>query len=212
MPTSPTCPAPGLLAATSGTTALRTWFERNAEQLSESPQQAMGDAFAYAHEEVRKALIAKYDALGKSLAVSADGLLLEQDGQPVDGGTTATVVALLQGHLLVVANVGDSDCLLGGRLDDGSIGFEQLCADHSPMSVDEYLRVRYKLCLAATAIFLRSVRASFRLLSSRRARETIGNLRCSHTTAMETTSWRYFLCLIRDRSRSTRSWRGGSMS
>jgi serine/threonine protein phosphatase PrpC len=51
------------------------------------------------------------------------------------------VVALLQGHLLVVANVGDSDCLLGGRLADGSIGFEQLCADHTPTNVDEYIRV-----------------------------------------------------------------------
>jgi serine/threonine protein phosphatase PrpC len=87
----------------------------------------------------------------------------------VDGGTTATVVALLQGHLLVVANVsaeacsglglcsgmkgparfafvnnpqvGDSDALLGGRLPDGSIGFEQLCADHAPTNVDEYIRM-----------------------------------------------------------------------
>lgn len=64
-----------------------------------------------------------------------------QCGQPVDGGTTATVVALLQGHLLVVANVGDSDALLGGKLADDSIGFEQLCADHSPTNVDEYIRM-----------------------------------------------------------------------
>lgn len=70
-----------------------------------------------------------------------NGFLVEADGQPVDGGTTATVVALLQGHLLVVANVGDSDCLLGGVLADGTIGFEQLCADHTPISVEEYIRV-----------------------------------------------------------------------
>jgi len=55
------------------------------------------------------------------------------------------VVALLQGHLLVVANVGDSDCVLGGLMPDGSIGFEQLCADHSPMSNEEYVRVA-RLC------------------------------------------------------------------
>lgn len=93
-----------------------------------------------------QAMVAKYEGLGVPLGAPlseqhAEGFLLEQDGQPVDGGTTATVVALLQGHLLVVANVGDSDALLGGRLPDGSIGFEQLCADHAPTNVDEYIRM-----------------------------------------------------------------------
>ena len=41
----------------------------------------------------------------------------------------------------MVANVGDSDALLGGKLSDGSIGFEQLCADHAPTNVDEYIRM-----------------------------------------------------------------------
>ena len=47
----------------------------------------------------------------------------------------------MQGHLLVVANVGDSDAVLGGKLPDGSIGFEQLCANHTPTSADEFIRV-----------------------------------------------------------------------
>ena len=42
----------------------------------------------------------------------AEGFLLEADGQPVDGGATVTVVALLQGHLLVVANVRHAPPLL----------------------------------------------------------------------------------------------------
>ena len=33
------------------------------------------------------------------------------------------------------------DALLGGKLTDGSIGFEQLCADHAPTNVDEYIRM-----------------------------------------------------------------------
>ena len=33
------------------------------------------------------------------------------------------------------------DALLGGKLADGSIGFEQLCADHAPTNVDEYIRM-----------------------------------------------------------------------
>ena len=102
----------------------------------------MGSAFEHAHLAVRAALVAKYEQAGAPLEPTPEDFLLEaDDGQPIDGGATATVVALLQGHLLVIANVGDSDCLLGGLLPDGSIGFEQLCADHTPMSVDEYIRV-----------------------------------------------------------------------
>ena len=41
----------------------------------------------------------------------------------------------------MVANVGDSDALLGGKLEDGSVGFEQLCANHTPLSADEFIRV-----------------------------------------------------------------------
>ena len=83
----------------------------------------------------------EYEARGKPLRATAEGFLLDDSGQPVDGGATATVVALVQGHLLVVANVGDSDALLGGKLADGSAGFEQLCANHTPLSADEFIRV-----------------------------------------------------------------------
>ena len=136
------CVFSGLLAARAATSALRSWFDRHALQLNIDPQDAMGTAFAYAHTEVRRALVAKYESLGTPLIVHSRGFLLEQDGEPVDGGTTATIIALIQGHLLVVANVGDSECVLGGTLSDGSIGFEQLCTDHSPLSAHEYMRVR----------------------------------------------------------------------
>ena len=61
-----------------------------------------------AHLEIRKAMLNKYGAAKTPLLETPEGFMLEEDGQPVDGGSTATVVALLQGHLLVVANVGDS--------------------------------------------------------------------------------------------------------
>ena len=58
--------------------------------------------------------------------IERDGVLLiewtDDEGVPrvevADGGTTATVVALVDGASLVVAQVGDSTALLGGRLDD----------------------------------------------------------------------------------------------
>ena len=134
-------PDNGCLAATTAAEALCKWFEKNVGELNASPQASMAAAFEHAHSAVRAAIVSKYKKLGTPLATTADNFLLEDDGQPVDGGATATVVALLQGHLLVVANVGDSDCLLGGKLADGSIGFEQLCADHTPTNVEEYIRV-----------------------------------------------------------------------
>jgi len=135
-----------VLVAESASAALCEWFEANAEELApERAQMAMKTAFEHAHKACREAIVRKYAQAGQDLATTKEGFLVESDGQPVDGGTTVTVVALLQGHLLVVANVGDSDCLLGGQLADGTIGFEQLCADHTPMSVDEYIRVA-RLC------------------------------------------------------------------
>ena len=125
-------PDNGCLAATTASQALKAWFEQHGDELNASPQASMAAAFERAHVAVREAIVQKYVGLGTPLTQTAEGFYIEADGQPVDGGTTATVVALLQGHLIVVANVGDSDCLLGGRLADGSIGFEQLCADHTP--------------------------------------------------------------------------------
>mmetsp|Transcript_16319 Transcript_16319/g.52100 ORF Transcript_16319/g.52100 Transcript_16319/m.52100 type:complete len:290 (+) Transcript_16319:373-1242(+) len=97
----------------------------------------MTSAFKAAHDGIGAALRAKYGP-GNS---AEDGYLLGADGEPIDGGTTATVVALVRGHVLVVANVGDSDAFLGGLLPDGAIGFEQLSTDHTPTSPEEVARL-----------------------------------------------------------------------
>ncbi|KAL1495750.1 hypothetical protein AB1Y20_016612 [Prymnesium parvum] len=131
----------GGLAAQTAASVFSAYFKKKYEDLTLDPQACMRLAFEQAHAEIRKAIVARYVALGAPLIETPEGFLLEQDGQPVDGGTTATIVALLQGHLLIVANVGDSDALLGGRLDDGTVGFEQLCADHAPTNVEEYIRM-----------------------------------------------------------------------
>jgi len=131
----------GQLASYVGARELMAYYEAHHVELTRDPQTAMKKAFEKAHIGIRAALVEKYKKLKQPLTETAEGFLIEQDGQPVDGGSTATVVALLQGHLLVVANVGDSDALLGGKLADGSIGFEQLCADHSPTNIEEYIRM-----------------------------------------------------------------------
>ena len=134
-------PDNGRLAAQTAASAFTEWFEAHMDEVAATPQASMSAAFKHAHDAIRAAIVKKYADRGQPLEETPEGFFLEEDGQPADGGTTASVVALLQGHLLIVANVGDSDCLLGGVLPDGSIGFEQLCADHTAMSVDEYIRV-----------------------------------------------------------------------
>jgi serine/threonine protein phosphatase PrpC len=135
-------PDNGGLVAERASAALIEWFESHVDELKpEKAQSAMKRAFEHAHSVVREAIVRKYTELGTPLRTTSEGFLVDSTNLPIDGGTTVTVVALLQGHLLVVANVGDSDCLLGGVLADGTIGFEQLCADHTPMSVEEYVRV-----------------------------------------------------------------------
>ena len=131
----------GRLAAQAGAKAFKAWFLKKPAELTRSPQQAMKSAFRAAHEAIRQAIVRRYEGRGTPLKTTAEGYLLDDSEQPVDGGATATVVALVQGHLLVVANVGDSDALLGGKLPDGSIGFEQLCANHTPLNADEFIRV-----------------------------------------------------------------------
>jgi serine/threonine protein phosphatase PrpC len=69
----------------------------------------------------------------------------EQDGslcsEACDGGTTATVVCLIDGALLVQAQCGDSTALLGGIL-EGEPTFEELITEHSATHADEFTRVQ----------------------------------------------------------------------
>ena len=120
----------------------------------------MVDAFAHAHIAIREAITTRYQRDGirisqvvpGSAGLGTSGRLKGSDGgsdvpevsvpcspflvdeihsEPIDGGATATVVALLRGYLLVVANVGDSEALLGGLVEGGTIGYEQLCESHT---------------------------------------------------------------------------------
>ena len=60
----------------------------------------------------------------------------EQRMDAVDGGTTATIIAVLDGATLVIAQVGDSSALLGGMIKEGDEGegevtFHELMEEHA---------------------------------------------------------------------------------
>jgi serine/threonine protein phosphatase PrpC len=56
-------------------------------------------------------------------------------------GTTA-VSFLLDNNKCLVANVGDSACILGSRTDGGGITTKKLCSEHTPFRADERERVK----------------------------------------------------------------------
>ena len=134
-------PDNGRLAAHAGARAFKAWFAEHDAELDSLPEETMLKAFRAAHDAIHRQIVRRYERQGEPLKPGSGGFLVADDGQPVDGGATATVVGLVQGHVLVVANVGDSDAVLGGKLPDGQVGFQQLAADHSPTSADEFVRV-----------------------------------------------------------------------
>jgi len=135
--------------------AMSDWFKEsaNVSKLRVDPQQALSDLFLTGH-------VAVLDAMGRSTgSVDRDGKWASGSSevgsrvrtpldpttkQPAEGGTTATVVALVEGRHLLIAHVGDSDAVLGGDPLDGSnmVNAEKLTGDHTPCSVAEYVRVR----------------------------------------------------------------------
>lgn len=139
-------PDNGRLASQAAAAAMSSYFtsEEGQAAVAEAPKKAMVDAFEQAHAAIRHAIVRKYESADDPLIATAEGLLVEgEGGEPVDGGATATVVALVNGQTLVVANAGDSDALVGGLLHEGGgLVWEQLCADHTPTNVDEFIRVQ----------------------------------------------------------------------
>ena len=114
------------LAAKVAKVALRTELTNPAvlAALRESPQPVLEAAFARAHGAIEAAFTAHYEEQGWMVGRCSDGFLTrcrasEGGGAPrgfmcVHGGTTATVVVVLDGHRVVSANVGDSTALLCG--------------------------------------------------------------------------------------------------
>ena len=76
-------------------------------------------AFKIAHEAIRTAFREKYVSLGCEVQDTEDGYLVKRQNasQPwtcTHGGTTGTVVLVIDGWRMIVANVGDSTALWGG--------------------------------------------------------------------------------------------------
>lgn len=117
------------------------------KKLRENPMDELTRLFKRAHEDIRDAFRQKYSLAGWEVQDTPDGYLIKRQNATqawtcTHGGTTATVVVLLDGWRMIVANVGDSTALWGGIDQEGRTIHRELSAEHSPESVEEFNRVR----------------------------------------------------------------------
>ena len=121
----------------------------------DAPEEAMRFAFAEAHTAIRNAILRADPTVrtvqGRDAGSSGTYLLhwIEEEDEPdgrwdaVDGGTTATLIALLRGQTAVIAMVGDSSALLVGRDPSSDAAIHRvLLEEHSPTCLPEYVRIR----------------------------------------------------------------------
>ena len=147
----------GTLVAQVAAEAIKAHMAEHFGQLRTEPEAVFTAAFEKAHEAARQAVLHTDDCLQLVGGVPVDEWE-DEAGQKrqeaADGGTTATVIALLDGATLVCAQVGDSSALLGGtgaaRPSVGGAGggggappvvYEMLVEEHSATNAPEYQRI-----------------------------------------------------------------------
>jgi serine/threonine protein phosphatase PrpC len=144
----------GKLAGLAACSAVRSFLCAHHRWLLHCPQEALTYAFGLAHLAVRDAMMSA-DASIRLVDRPAGSFLLQwmqydedEDGRPlfkwdaVDGGTTATVVAVLRNATLAVAGVGDSTGLILAHDAKATPTHELLLEEHSPTNLAEYVRMR----------------------------------------------------------------------
>jgi len=124
----------GKIAAWAAANASKRFLVDNFERLRTDPEEVMTECFKQAHEAV-------YLAIEKQPEVyAADGILVQdvdEEEWPLgydaaDGGTTASIGALIDGRTLIYASAGDSCSLLGLPAASGAPITTELVPEHSP--------------------------------------------------------------------------------
>eukprot|EP00316_Scyphosphaera_apsteinii_P000643 CAMPEP_0119312380 /NCGR_PEP_ID=MMETSP1333-20130426/26209_1 /TAXON_ID=418940 /ORGANISM="Scyphosphaera apsteinii, Strain RCC1455" /LENGTH=555 /DNA_ID=CAMNT_0007316991 /DNA_START=1 /DNA_END=1668 /DNA_ORIENTATION=+ len=144
----------GRLAARIAAEAVKAYLSTHHKALVFAPAQTMKNAFDAAHVAICAAINDSAREAGRPTKTVSGGT--EQHERPpflieylkdesawdaAEGGTTATVAALVKGRLIVAA-VGDSSSLLLGRNSQGGVVHELLVPEHSPSNPAELTRVR----------------------------------------------------------------------
>eukprot|EP00753_Platysulcus_tardus_P016602 PLAT5881.1.p1 GENE.PLAT5881.1~~PLAT5881.1.p1 ORF type:complete len:485 (+),score=256.97 PLAT5881.1:33-1487(+) len=131
--------------------------ERTLRRLRAAPEEVMTEVFQLAHEAVQAAFTKHYEDAGWTVKLSDTGYLLRRKRTMtwscVHGGTTASVLVILDGRRMILANLGDSTVVVGNAVPAAAAPAEEgkegdgdrvhvLSYDHSPENPSEFLRVR----------------------------------------------------------------------
>jgi serine/threonine protein phosphatase PrpC len=108
----------GDIAAQTSITSFASWFEINGfSHFHECPVRAYGRLFTFIHAAIKKALRDYHEKNGWTVQETPTGYLVKSKQNylvesHIPGGTTGTIIVLLNGERLFTANVGDSDATL----------------------------------------------------------------------------------------------------
>eukprot|EP00903_Cladosiphon_okamuranus_P014142 g13143.t1 len=109
----------GRLAAHVVQAFMQDWLTRRWGEVKENPAEAFRTLFREAHESMLQSFREHLQGLGWTVKDNGGYLMkrrsMTQPWSCVHGGTSATLVALVEGRTLYTANVGDSSALLGIR-------------------------------------------------------------------------------------------------
>ena len=160
----------GHIAANTCIAAIKEFTDANLCELAENPLQFLERCFAHAQEQIREAFTNHYTEKGFEVK-QENGILLKRrfpthSFANIGGGSMLTIT-VLNGTKLYIANVGDCAaqlCVNESILKNSMLKYEidvatgntnktinddtsetmqlELTRDHSPMSADEYCRVR----------------------------------------------------------------------
>jgi serine/threonine protein phosphatase PrpC len=140
------------------------------KRMAANPQETITECFGIAHSAIRDSFVKHYEAAGMETVCEKEGYVTKRRPHMLSwtcahGGTTASIIVILNGRRMIIGNVGDSTAMLCGAGDIRSKcssstypiendleasgadtaakeSFTTLSAEHSPESEAEFRRMR----------------------------------------------------------------------
>jgi len=124
----------GKLSANVACDTARDYLTDQVERLRRDPSAVMRECFERCHKAIYEAVLSKPDTLVRDgqLVMKVDEEEWELGYDAVDGGTTASIAAIIDGKTLVFASVGDSVGIFARPGGDGELMVEKLAPEHIP--------------------------------------------------------------------------------
>mmetsp|Transcript_3480 Transcript_3480/g.7852 ORF Transcript_3480/g.7852 Transcript_3480/m.7852 type:complete len:609 (-) Transcript_3480:633-2459(-) len=134
----------GRVASQAASRAMQKYLAEHFWRIKDQPEEVMAACFEDAHKAIYATIKAQEGVIERDGVLisdfSDDGI--EPDWDAVDGGTTASVAALIDGEHLVFAMVGDSAAIFAIPSKQGAadeVKVTELIPEHSPTRLDEFI-------------------------------------------------------------------------